>query len=929
MAEIQADDDDDEGFGDFKFVSASSNGSKSMYHGNGVEDDWGDFMDNFSPKQDFFGNPPVFFTQTLNPTNPPQTLQSLDLFGDFSDHSTKTTDSKLNHLDFSDHSTKATDSKLNHVESVKDSDTPVAKKRWEKLQGALPLSIFGEEEEESDLNNPSFNDTADVFSAKKLSSPVKNDVKFGAGLPLNDLIVNLYTQADPINNQNGSNSNLVDGDEIFDDESWQFKDAFSQDKVAQDKVGDRDSAVEVEVTASPSGIQVETTTGTSTDQKLQVNGKRFEHSEGASNNSGLSSGGPDYGDIFAASDWLPHTSEGFDNGFSFVTNIATQNGSISGPFSHAKQNTTENGSNSKSGDANIDTDDDFWDFKDAFSETEDVNFSSGIKEEQTGTGFSGADVKVLAFDSEVHGNGRGLTDHQEPLSPSFFSDGKLDADDTLFGVDVSSHKPANYVRNSTFGPGLDQNVSLTDLIFTLYSQAEGTPAVNSTKKSTGDEFSSAKVSVTSDLVNGEDDFNGNSWEFKDAFSETKVDEEFSSILVGVGSVNSTGKPTEAQVGLNSDIVNGEDGFDGNSWEFRDAFSEIKPEGQSYVLNLSDTDQRFLSESKVKNVVDFYSRLMEESCIVALHHLDRLKKSQKVAAISGEDVKAMALHEEIQEAYKKLHKEDVISEDVYPEKLSTRNVCVDEFMNDPKFQVLDSEYELSKRISLAENDLTSAIELFEHAILILKILSVGSVEEQSKYITTWFKMISACAQELKHGAFIWKQSLLKTIHKRILSEPQGQKYFLALAEIYRVVEVLRASAILYKPWILSNLVDPSVIFILLEECMAVWSGSGLEEAVQSIPDPVVVGYGGTIKALLESIKFIHDLDAVALQNQVFSLEEPVCQLSRLSHAVVPDMKVVVWDGGHYFLTLANLWANRISCDPPKTSRLRVSDDDRQS
>ncbi|XP_043721094.1 uncharacterized protein LOC122668618 [Telopea speciosissima] len=449
------------------------------------------------------------------------------------------------------------------------------------------------------------------------------------------------------------------------------------------------------------------------------------------------------------------------------------------------------------------------------------------------------------------------------------------------------------------------------------------------KKPTGDELSSAKVGVNADLVNGEEDFDGNSWEFKDALSEIMVEDEFSSIQVDVGFVNSTGKPTEAQVGLNSDLVDGEDDFDENSWKFSDAFSETKVEGQSYVLNLSDTDRRFPSESKFKNFVDFYSRLKEESCIVALHHLDCLKKTQKVAVISGEDVKAMALHEEIQAAYKKLHKEDMFCEEASSEELSTKNICAHEFMNDPKFQVLELEYDLSKRISLAENDLTSAIELFEHAILMIKILSVGSVEEQSGYITTWSKLISSCAQELKNGAFIWKQSLLKTIHKKILSGLQGQKYFLALAEIFRVVGVLRASMILYKPWILSNLVDPSVIFALLEECMAVWSDSGLEEAVRSIPDPVNVEYEGTIKALLESIKSIHGLDAEALQNQVFSLEEPICQLSGLSHAMVPDMKVVVWDGGHYFLTLANLWANRISCDPPKTSHLCFNDDDCQS
>ncbi|XP_042488435.1 uncharacterized protein LOC122068635 [Macadamia integrifolia] len=696
MAENQADDDGDEGFGDFKFVSPSFNQSLSSHQDNKVrvEDEWGDFMDNFSPKQDFFGNPaPLSFTQTLNPANPSQTSQSFDLFGGFSNHTTKTTDSKLN-----------------HIESERNSASPVAEKGWEKPQGAIPLSLFGEEDEESDSNNPSFNDTSDLFPAKQSSSPVKNEVKFGQDLRLNDLIVNLYSQADQVKIENGSNSNLVDdGDENFDDDGWQLKDAISQDNV-----GDGDSTVEVEETSGLSGVPVETTTGRTTDQQFQVNGKQSENLEGTLHKSGLSNGGLDSGDIFTTSDWLSHKSSGLDNGHDFFTSNATQNGSILGSFSQAKQNTAENGLNFKSGDGNIDADDNFWDFKDAFPESEDVNCPSGNKEEQKSTGFSYADVKVLAFDREVQGNGKGLGDHQEPLSLSFFSNGKLNADDSLYGEDVS-YKPANDLRNSTNGHGFDPSVSLTDLISTLYSQAEGIPVDNSMKKPTEDEFSSSKVGVNADLVNGEDNFDGNSWEFKDAFSETMVEDELSSIRVDVSSANSTGKPTEAQVGPNSDL-SGEADFDENSWEFSDAFSETNVEGQSYVFDISDADRRFPSESKLKNFVDFYSRLKEESRIVALHHLDCLKKAQKVAAISGEDVKAMALHEEIQVAYKKLHKEDVSSEEVCSEELSTRNIHAHAFMNDPKFQVLESEYDLSKRISLAENDLNSAIELFEHAIV---------------------------------------------------------------------------------------------------------------------------------------------------------------------------------------------------------------------
>lgn len=67
---------------------------------------------------------------------------------------------------------------------------------------------------------------------------------------------------------------------------------------------------------------------------------------------------------------------------------------------------------------------------------------------------------------------------------------------------------------------------------------------------------------------------------------------------------------------------------------------------------------------------------------------------------------------------------------------------------------------------------SAIELSKHASSALRILKLASMEEQSNYVSTWSKIVSVCAQELKHGAFIWKQSLQKNLHNQILSEPQG-------------------------------------------------------------------------------------------------------------------------------------------------------------
>lgn len=67
---------------------------------------------------------------------------------------------------------------------------------------------------------------------------------------------------------------------------------------------------------------------------------------------------------------------------------------------------------------------------------------------------------------------------------------------------------------------------------------------------------------------------------------------------------------------------------------------------------------------------------------------------------------------------------------------------------------------------------SAVELMKHATSMLDVLTLGSMEDQGIYVYTWSKMISVCAQELKHGSWIWKQLVEKNIQSKILSEPRG-------------------------------------------------------------------------------------------------------------------------------------------------------------
>lgn len=191
---------------------------------------------------------------------------------------------------------------------------------------------------------------------------------------------------------------------------------------------------------------------------------------------------------------------------------------------------------------------------------------------------------------------------------------------------------------------------------------------------------------------------------------------------------------------------------------------------------------------------------------------------------------------------------------------------------------------------------------------LKILKLGSVEEQSNYVSIWNEIIFICFQELKHGALIWKESIQRNVGSYILSEPQGtalhstvdnfgsckladgfvsailsgKQYICALGEIYRVAQVLRASFVLYKPWVLLGQVDPNGLISLVNECSNIWLSSGLVGALCKIDGPI------DCKALLDSINAIDNLDEWGLRKHVLFRQQPICNLSLLSAESIPGM-----------------------------------------
>ncbi|KAL0384833.1 UNVERIFIED_CONTAM: hypothetical protein Sradi_2877600 [Sesamum radiatum] len=104
----------------------------------------------------------------------------------------------------------------------------------------------------------------------------------------------------------------------------------------------------------------------------------------------------------------------------------------------------------------------------------------------------------------------------------------------------------------------------------------------------------------------------------------------------------------------------------------------------------------------------------------------------------------------------------------------------------------------------------------------------------------------------------------------------------------------------------------------KECHALWLTSGLEEAFSSVSPPTALDN----TSLLSSIEHILGLDALALQNHVFLGKKSLCRLSMLTAGVAPGITMVTWGNKECFVTLANLWANLISHNPPELPQLNL-------
>ncbi|WOL03771.1 hypothetical protein Cni_G12491 [Canna indica] len=710
-------DDDDDGFGDFKFVSFAQPPSTHQPPQQQEDDDWGDFV--VSPVG----------SHALGSAAPPPSL--FDAFP--SDSTADNTPSK--------------DAKL-----------------WEKPRGALPLSIFGEEEEVEEP--PQAIEPPVIFSPSfRSSSPAKILIGSVAGGELTDLITSLYGQVPQAEGGEKANSSMGEGDE----DSWDFKDAFS----------------------SPNSVLKVRLLLTTVVTVIQI-GSGYQRE--ANGWSGVGSNGHD-------------ASNEISVGVGFTTTASLSKENIQDKVMHAP-----NGDDWFSSLDNRDRigEEERWEFNDIFSERK-IETTSG----QQSTGeqkIQSPEPKVLKTTNKVEVIGS--------MSQSNLVDWPIHSynsfrKETAEGSFDDQHE-------FSFGPIFQENVNKDKIFIStldMFMEADQGKAIDSEKETTKNEHNS-------DMVN-----------------------------------------------LFSSNLYRDHGFGEAQWDFLNT-TEVLDRNQDSACEIDKYHSNKLTHN---NVVDLYRRLKDGSICLINSHLNGLKKAEEVASLSGQQVKAMEINKEIKVTYKKLEEVESTVNPTMGEHLSI-DACVNQLLeatDEPNFQSFEQEYQLTDRIISAGKNFNAAIKFLEHTTSVL-ILALESGEDQLAYIHAWSDLAAACAKELEQGAIIWQQSVQTQSFMQILL--QEFKYFIALGEIYRVAEVIKASSKLYKPWILLNTASSTKLSASLDKCAEAWTLYGLEEALTTISGHNNVEHASLAKALLASIKVIHNLD---LSHPSSYHGKDICGISLLS------------------------------------------------
>ncbi|KAF3335886.1 hypothetical protein FCM35_KLT20393 [Carex littledalei] len=451
---------------------------------------------------------------------------------------------------------------------------------------------------------------------------------------------------------------------------------------------------------------------------------------------------------------------------------------------------------------------------------------------------------------------------------------------------------------------------------TTTSSLNGCKSTTSNLGSTG-EKAEHSASSWDPFADGENGVGNEAWEFKDASSDIT-----SSLTASPPKEDSTSSwapfSQSNKQAVSSSATEHKNGTLGlytkpNHYEKQTSSPGLLSHSKMAV---HETDQRYSSESSQGSVLKFYRKLQEGSMLLISHHIKGHKEASKVITFVGQKVEEERL-EEIQEAYTVLKNLNV--SEVLNSENSSRDACINGLLNSTEEEYLknfEREYQLSTKILLAVENLGAALDLLKHSLSIINALEMASMEGVSSYISTWYSLISVCSQELKNGASIWAQSFSANLSEKLISS--GENYFIALGEIYRIVEIVKLTLKRFSSLLLSsNQNRLNELNMCLDICTKAW-GSGLNVALETIS-------GGnsasalSAKSLAESIKRIREVD---IQNDDLYKERAYCKLCLLPLALLPEMKPITWHGDQYVMKLVNLWANKISSEPPRLPSIQM-------
>ncbi|KAM0950993.1 hypothetical protein DsansV1_C04g0047321 [Dioscorea sansibarensis] len=730
---------------------------------------------------------------------------------------------------------------------------PIRPKGWEKPKGALPLSLFGDEETEEEPETVL--DGGSLFGTNGFRSSSKFE-KDGAGLK--DLIASLYVQE-------VKGPDLGGGEDEFDEDGWEFKEASSSGNGIQEG--------EIVVDVNNGGF-------------LTAAGRLGNHQ-----GTGILLKEHDRADFFA-SDY------GSTNGLKFFPDVAENHCNLDGS-KQTKCFENGNGVSSKLEHADTSADEKGWNVKDVNGPlVQQKNPDSKPQVPATGDKTQGAmNMWENGMDEfSVFNSSNGQVD--STLQSVEFTE---DTSNASVGIETNQMVMSFQGAPKKWESNMDE--------FAIFTHSNGKRDTNQ-QNGNLNEFSSEPAYLgfaTNNIFSSFDIISDlNVKDGQDFAVGTKFGREYKECSAASNPVSTT--------------INDDSDFDESNWEFQDASEKTRLETNHSTAFKAE---HISTDVIQNNVLRFYYTLKEATLCLAGHHLDDLKEAHEDAVLSGEQAKAVKLNEEILVVSEKMKQNDLAIDD-FKMKYPSKHVCASQLLEVIKEQHVEpfvQGFHLAEQISSAEKDLVSAIKLLEHTTLVLHVLALASRAIQQVYLMAWSRLADVCARELQHGAMIWKESVQTNVHKQILS--RGSQYFVALGEIYHVAEILKASLKLYKPWTLLNEVPSSNIATNLKMCDEAWSKPGLESALETISKMVDLNDTTLAKELLKSIKFIKGLNESALQDRLSGHGKQICRLSLLPTEMIRGLKGVEWNGEHYILTVANMWANKASSDPPQLPRINIS------